>query len=81
LDDLSTLTEFDVDDWQMHYQGQTRPWSEETFAELVPLTPDAYRREHEEDLNEMRVAAGLDTRRVYTDTAETRALKAAAGIL
>lgn len=81
LDDLSTLTEFDVDDWQMHYQGQTRPWSEETFAELVPLTPDAYRREHEEDLNEMRVAAGLNTRRVYTDTPETRALKAAAGIL
>lgn len=81
LEDLGTLTEFDVDDWQMHYKDKNHAWSEDTFAALVPLTPDAYRRENDQDLNEMRVAAGLDTRRIYSDTAETRALKAAAGII
>ena len=81
LDDLSTLTEFDADEWMLHYNGKKTPWSEETFAELVPLTPNAYRAAHQGDLNEMRVAAGLAVKKIHTPTADIKAIQAAAGIL
>jgi len=81
LDDLNTLTEFEPDQWIMHYQGQDHDWSEQEFARLVPLTPDAYRAENQEDLNSMRAAAGLETKKVHKSTPESRALQAAAGII
>jgi hypothetical protein len=81
LDDLSTLTEFDPEDWTVHYEGKKWPWNPETFAKAVPCTPDDYRRTHEEDLNEMRAAAGLATRRIHEVTADVRVLQAAAGII
>jgi hypothetical protein len=81
LDDLSTLTEFEPGDWTFDYEDQEQPWSEEAFEQTVPLTPDAYRSKHEEDLNEMRVAAGLTTKPVHAINKDTRALQAAAGIL
>lgn len=81
LDDLSTLTEFEPDDWVMHYEGKDQSWSKEAFADAVPITPDDYRTTHEEDLNEMRVAAGLSTKPVHEIQKDTRALQAAAGIL
>ena len=82
LTDLGTLTEYEPNQWVMHYQKRDHDWSEETFRELVPLTPDAYRRTHSEDINEMRVAAGLAPRAVHdTSSPDMRALKSAAGIL
>ena len=82
LTDLGTLTEYEPDQWIMHYNNQDHDWSEDTFADLVPLTPDAYRERHSGDLNEMRVAAGLTPRPVHDTTRpDLRALKSAAGIL
>ena len=81
LDDLGTLTEFAPEEWIMRYDGKNHEWSEETFSELVPSTPDAYRATHEDDLNHVRTAAGLETKKVHKPTPETRALQAAAGIL
>lgn len=80
LDDLNTLTEFEPADWIMHYQEQEYPWSEEIFTKLVPLTPKQYVAATETELNEMRVAAGLDTKKIHEVTPELRALQAAAGI-
>ena len=82
LDDLGTLTEYEPDDWIMVYQKQKHEWSPETFAKLVPLTPNEYRERTEGDLNEMRVAAGLNTKPVYkvSDPA-LKSIQAAAGIL
>jgi hypothetical protein len=80
LEDLASLTEFEPADWRLHYEGQEEDWSEETFARMVPLTPDAYRRENEEDLNEMRVAAGIAPRRVHEPQADVRALQSMAGL-
>jgi len=59
LNDLNTLTEFDLDDWTMHYKGRDVPFSRDTFDGLVPLSPRAYRERYEKDLNEVRAAAGL----------------------
>ena len=80
LEDLSSLTEFEPSDWRMHYKDQDVDWSEETFAELVPLTPDAYRERYEGDLNEMRMAAGLPHRAIYELKPDVRSLQAMAGL-
>ena len=80
LDDLSSLTEFDTADWRMSYKGNESDWSEEAFAEQVPLTPDAYRQRYEGDLNEMRMAAGLPTKAVYELQDDVRSLQAMAGL-
>jgi len=80
LDDLSTLTEFTPEEWILRYEGQDHEWSEKTFAELVPLTPDAYRATHEDDLNDMRTAAGIKPKRVHEPGEDVKALQSAAGI-
>jgi hypothetical protein len=80
LEDLASLTEFEPSDWRLHYEGQEADWSEETFARMVPLTPDAYRRANEGDLNEMRVAAGIAPRRVHEIRDDVRALQSMAGL-
>ncbi len=81
LDDLGTLTEYESKDWVMVYKKRRHEWSPETFAELVPLTPNEYRERTEGELNEMRVAAGIATKDVYRRDANMRAIQAAAGIL
>ena len=80
LEDLSSLTEFEPSDWRMHYKGKDVDWSEEAFAELVPLTPDDYRDRYEGDLNEMRMAAGLPTKTIYELKDDVRSLQAMAGL-
>jgi hypothetical protein len=64
----------------MDYERKEYPWSKETFAELVPLSPAQYRRQKETGLNEMRVAAGIPPVQIYKPTRELRQLQAAAGI-
>ena len=81
LDDLGTLTEFDPEEWIFKYNGQDHEWSEKTFAELVPLTPDAYRATHEEDLNDVRTAAGLEPKRIHEKLPDdVKSLQSMAGI-
>ena len=80
LDDLSTLTEFKPEDWVMVYKDKETPWSEDAFRAKVPLSPKEYREQHEDDLNEVRVAAGIETKRIYETDRDLRALQAAAGI-
>jgi hypothetical protein len=82
LNDLNTLTEFDVDDWSMHYKGKDTPFSRDEFDKLVPLSPRAYRDRYEKDLNEVRVAAGLPVVASYNrkDPA-LQSIQSAAGIL
>jgi hypothetical protein len=80
LDDLSTLTEFSQDDWIMHYDGKTYPYTEEQFAKLVPLSPDQYRKSTDSELNDIREAAGLAPRKIYAVKPDIKSLQDAAGI-
>ena len=80
LEDLSTLTEFEPEDWAMHYNGDEYPWSVDQFNSLVPLSPKEYRAKHESDLNEMRVAAGIQPVTIYDKDTELKSLQHAAGI-
>lgn len=81
LDDLSTLTEFEPEDWQIHYEDRNWPWSEKEFAALVPLNADDYRAKYESDLNEWRTAAGLPEKRIHEIKKDVAALQSAAGII
>jgi hypothetical protein len=80
LADLNTLTEYNVDDWVMHYKGDTMPFSRDTFDSAVPLSPKAYREKYEKDLNEVRVSAGLPYKQIYETDADLKSLQAAAGL-
>jgi hypothetical protein len=81
LDDLSTLTEFEPNQWRMRYKGQDHDWSEESFAKMVPLTPDAYRAENETELNDVRTAAGLEPKKIHDKQGDdVKALQSMAGI-
>jgi len=74
IEDLGTLTEFDAKDWTMHYDGKKQPWSVEAMAKTVPMTPADYRAAHEDDLNEVRTAAGIEPKKVHKPTPETLTL-------
>jgi len=81
LDDLSTLTEFDVEDWSMGYDRKSSPFSQETFEKTVPLSPKEYRKKQDGDLNEMRIAAGLPVKTHYELDDDIRAIQSAAGLI
>jgi hypothetical protein len=83
LNDLNTLTEFaDSKDWVMHYRDSTTPFSRDAFDSTVPLTPKAYRDRYEQDLNEMRTAAGLPTVTTYDKKDRVlQSIQSAAGII
>jgi len=83
LNDLNTLTEFaDAADWTMHYRGKDIPFSRDTFDSTVPLTPRAYRDRYEQDLNEVRIAAGLPVVATYDrHDRDLQTIQSAAGII
>ena len=81
INDLETLTEHESEDWTMRYDGKTQTFSEETFAKTVPLTPEEYRRTHQADLNEWRIAAGLPTKKIYNTKDDVRLLQSQAGLI
>jgi hypothetical protein len=81
LQDLSTLTEFEPDDWRMSYEDKEYPWSVDEFNKLVPLSPRDYRARKEEDLNPLRAAAGLDPKSTGEVAPDLQGLQSAAGII
>jgi hypothetical protein len=83
LNDLNTLTEFeDSSDWTMHYKGESVPFTRDTFDQLVPLSPRAYRERYEKDLNEMRTAAGMPVVANYdAKDPALQSIQSAAGII
>lgn len=80
LEDLGTLTELDIDDWELVYDDQKVPFSQDNFDRLVPRSPREYQQQRDSATNEMRVAAGIEPKITSRPTPEMRALQAAAGI-
>jgi hypothetical protein len=80
LDDLSTLTEHRGTAWSMVYEDETVPFSATVFNDMVPRSPKEYRERRELGLNEMRAAAGIDTKDVFERSPEMRQLQSAAGM-
>jgi hypothetical protein len=80
LSDLETLTEFEPQDWLVHYDGKMESWDEDTFSKMVPLTPDAYRKSRDSELNDIRDAAGIPPKKIHKTKPDMQELQAAAGI-
>ena len=80
LQDLSTLTEHEQEsNWTLTYEDADYPFSVETFDQLVPLSPRAYRSRKEKRLNEIRTAAGVETVATYEADAAIKKIQSAAG--
>jgi len=83
LNDLNTLTEFeDSAAWTMHYKGKEIPFSRDAFDSTVPLSPKEYRVRTDQDLNEVRIAAGLPVVTSYDKKDPAiQTIQSAAGII
>ena len=83
LNDLNTLTEFeDSSAWTMHYRDKEIPFTRDAFDATVPLTPKSYRDRYEQDLNEVRAAAGLPVKSTYDrQDRALQTIQSAAGII
>jgi hypothetical protein len=81
VEDFNTLTEYAGNQWILHYNGKNYPWSVDTYNQLVPDSPNEYRARKEVELNEMRVASGLEVKQVYSRTSDIKRLQNAAGVI
>jgi len=67
IEDLETLTDLKVKDWTVNIDEEDYDADEEVLRQLITISPHEYREqnEDEEDLNEMRHRAGLDTVKLH----------------
>lgn len=82
LKDLKTLTGLKLTDWTIQVEGEDYDPDEQTLQQVIICNPGRYRQENEkeDELNEMRNIAGLETKKVYTDSQYTQEIKTMAGL-
>lgn len=87
LSDLETLTGLAKNDWTVEIEGDEYEANEETLREKMILNPNEYEKyketeeeESDEDLNEMRLRAGLSTKTNYVEDEYIKHLKAIARV-
>jgi hypothetical protein len=85
LSDLETLTDIKVKDWTVQVEGDDCKADEELIREKMILNPNEYKmeketEENEEELNEMRLRAGLEPKTSYVEDEYIKNLKAIAGM-
>lgn len=86
LSDLETLTDLKLKDWIVDIEGDECKADEETIREKMILNPNEYKMEKEtdeesdEEINEMKLRAGIDVKSVYVEDEYIKNLKAIAGM-
>jgi hypothetical protein len=88
LSDLETLTDLKLKDWTVDIEGDECKADEELIREKMILNPNEYKMEKEtkeeddeEELNEMRLRAGIDPKSpAYEQDEYIKNLKAIAGM-
>ena len=85
LTDLETLTDLKLKDWTVEIEGDECEADEESIRKQMVLNPNEYKmkketEETDEELNEMRVRAGLDVKVNYIEDEYIKNLKAIAGM-
>jgi hypothetical protein len=83
IDDLETLTDLSVKEWTISVDNQEHDADVEALKQVIPISPHEYREENddEEELNEMRRRAGLETVNLYgKPDSEIQAYVAMAGL-
>jgi hypothetical protein len=83
LDDLETLTGMKLSEWSVNIDEKDHAPDVEVLKELIPISPHEYREENEdeEELNEMRHRAGLNTVNIHGEPdSELKAFISMAGL-
>lgn len=85
LSDLETLTDIKLKDWTVEIEGDDFKADEDIIRDNMILNPNEYKEvketeESDEELNEMRLRAGIDVKSVYTEDEYIKNLKAMAGM-
>jgi len=83
VEDLETLTDLTTDDWTISIDEEDYDADVEALKQVIPISPHEYREENEdeEELNEMRKRAGLETVNLYgKPDSEIQAYIAMAGL-
>ena len=83
VEDLLNLTEQKISEWRVRYHTShtDHELTEESLANLIPTTPEAYKQKYgKEEIDKLKTAAGVkvDTKAPKNDFTES--LRAAAGI-
>lgn len=60
LEDLKTLTGFELDDWSVKVDNKRFPASVENIEQKIILNPSEYSQDSDEELNEWRDMAGIN---------------------
>ena len=68
LEDFATLTDLELKDWTITYDGNDYEFDAEVLTNVLILSPQSYREIHEMELNEMRMASGIPHKNVYRGT-------------
>lgn len=85
LSDLETLTDIKLKDWVVEIEGDDYKADEETIREHMILNPNEYKEkkesaESDEEINEMRIRAGIEPKVSYVEDEYIKNLKAIAGM-
>lgn len=81
LDDLETLTNMKLKDWTVVVDEEEYEADEDILKQVITVSPHKYREENEEELNEMRQIAGLETVSTLPEQdREIKAFKSMAGL-
>jgi hypothetical protein len=67
IEDLQTLTDLSLEDWTVKVDKKDYRPEVEQLKSVIVLSPSKYRQLHDEDLNEMRNAAGLNHQKVFKE--------------
>lgn len=70
LDDMSTLTGFGPEEWELKIDGNRLQATVEDIKENLILDPMEYKRTQEHELNEWREIAGIRTSKTYDSSDE-----------
>ena len=83
ITDLKTLTDLSINEWTVIVDAEDYDADENVLKQVIPISPHEYREENEdeEELNEMRHRAGLDTVNLHGEPdSELKAFISMAGL-
>lgn len=83
MEDIMNLTGQTLEEWRVRYYTSTKDYelTQEVLEELVPSNPEEYRQKFgEEDLDQLRSAAGVEVKTKAPKNDYTESLRIAAGI-
>lgn len=85
ITDIVNLTEQDISEWRVRYRKSTAEGqlTAEHLAKIIPLTPEAYNKKYQreqEEIDQLKTAAGVPVTTTAPKNEYTESLKRAAGI-